>query len=190
MQNKNKDLFSVFFFYLIKVTHFKGDKYFCEFFSFLRKLFSNALMVSLQTAPTIDQMAESQELFTAQVLLRAEQTTEGIIPIIQWLFWRKNMPFASINNALHHLSFAKGGHLCWVTAGFWEIALRRYSKMPAGRQASGFWKSGDKWVLVECKHTWCLVLSALLLFVEDCHCCLVFHWLWSKRGTWTQNWCF
>lgn len=40
-------------------------------------------MVSLQTAPTIDQMAESQELFTAQVLLRAEQTTEGIIPIIQ-----------------------------------------------------------------------------------------------------------
>lgn len=62
-------------------------------------------MVSFQLALTTDQMAESQELFTTQVSLR--QTIKGIIPNIR-LFWKKNVPFEPINNALYHLSIVKG----------------------------------------------------------------------------------
>lgn len=109
-------------------------------------------MVSFQSALTTDQMAESQELFTTQVSLR--QTIKGIIPIIQRLFWKKNAPFESINNAVHHLSIVKGGigasgHTAGVTADFWEIALWRFSKMPSWRQVSGSWKSDGRWILLK-----------------------------------------
>lgn len=120
------------------------------YFVYLKRLIIlECVIVSFQSALTTDQMAESQELFPTQVSFR--QTIKGIIPIIQQLFWEKNVPFESINNALHHLSIVKMGTGAWGLQTSEKLLCRDFQRChhggsclaPGSQMANGYYLSSS-----------------------------------------------